>query len=191
MLLSDVRDLLAGSPFANVFQQLYMLHGYADDSPFVDYAAYVRGSTREWYLNTLPSYKSESSASKLKTLMNNLINPSKFPQVAALLPEEERVHLGSRMSQVLRELVTEGHFKPRPKRRAAPSDDYDDVSVEPQTEDGGDDRVGGNMVQAASDADVMAKKLSLAKQMILQLLEGATPDDNLKSFAKTLVETFL
>lgn len=194
MLLSEVHAALAGSPFANTFQQLYRLHGFSDEGAFVDYVAYVRGSTRDWYLNTLPSYKSESSASKLKTMINNLMNPSKFPEVAALVPEEERVHVGSRLSSVLRELVTEGHFTARPKRRAgggrADTDSDSELSFEPRSDgDESESEVG----RGAGEGHGMTteEKLAMAKQMLLQLLESAPPDESLKHFAKTMVETFL
>ena len=174
---------------AGTFKDMYTLHGYADNDPFTRYVLFIRDNTKEWYMNTLPTYKSESSASKLKTIINNILNPGKYGEIAGLVEEADRVLVSSKLAQTLKDLVADGHFKAKPKRRVHQPAIDDDVNEIYSIETGS--TVSAEALPYCDGHDDLARKLAIAKRMLLMILESATPDENLKQISKLLVETFL
>jgi hypothetical protein len=175
---------------ASLLEELYTLQGFGEEDSFITYISYVKDNTKEWYKKTLPSFKSESSASKLKTLVNNMLNPVKYNNaLACLVTEADRVLVSARLTQTLKELVSEGHFKARPKRAQVETEDSDDdVSVEPSSEDGS--MLISRQPPAVESVD-LANKLAIAKRLLLVILDATPPDESIKAIARNLVETFL
>ena len=206
--MADVFKVMEEHQFdrnAALFKQLYTANGFEDSDMYQSYIQFVRDNTETWYRKTVPSFRSESSASKQKTIMNNLMNPAKYPSLACLVSEADKTVISSRMFSTLKSLVDKGHFTPRPRkvdRKSVKSSDDSDDDTCCSIEEGSSDEGCSN--HQATDYDVLSgppvhkqvraleAQLAQSKRMMLHLLDCFPEEQcNMKSFTKMLIETFL
>jgi hypothetical protein len=174
-----------------MFKDMYSKR-FGDETTFADYLDFIVGDCESWYKDAPATYKSETSVSRLKSMMNNLLNEAKYPAVASNVPGDRRAAVRVAMRDNLKALVASGYFRPRKGRRAALAAD---VSVESSSSSGGDVAdlpddllcdVGGNDLRVENIK--LKKMLSETKEIVIQLVEAADINNSWKPFIKMLIE---
>jgi hypothetical protein len=174
-----------------MFKDMYSKR-FGDDAAFADYLDFIVSDCESWYKDAPATYKSETSVSRLKSMINNLLNEVKYPAVASSVPVEKRATVRVAMRESLKTLVVSGYFKPRRGRRGV---EVADVSVEGSSSSCGDvaDLPEELLCDGgANDLRVenirLKKLLSETKEIIIQLVEAADINNSWKPFIRMLID---
>lgn len=197
--LADVCQAMAENPgeredTRKMFKDMYSKR-FGDDAMFDDYLAFIVGDCESWYKDAPATYKSETSVSRLKSMMNNLLNEAKYPAVASSVPVERRTAVRAAMRDNLKALVASGYFRPRRGRRGAEA--VEAASVEGSSSSGDTGDVGDLPDDLLCDSGAndlrvennrLKKLLSETKEIVLQLVEVADINNSWKPFIFMLIE---
>lgn len=173
-----------------MFKELYSRR-FMDADLFTVYIDFILQNTREWYADAPESYRSETSVARLKSVINNLLNETKYPSIACLVDEDKRQEVRKAMRVTLKKLVEEGNLRPKKSRAVSL---VEGVSVEDSTSDADCERHGGE--EGSEDAQSECKERKRGEQsgyadenleLLLMLVEHATIDDTWRPFIKALV----
>lgn len=194
LTLADVRQAMANKAgeredSKKMFKDMYSKH-FEDTTLFSDYLTYIANDCDSWYRDAPSSYKSETSVSRLKSMINNLLNDTKYPEVASCISVEQRKAVRAAMRDTLRTLVTSGVFKPRKGKRdvvsaessESTSDDVGDIAALPG------EIFGESLNSLRLENNRLKEMLSGTKEVVLELIEAANLDNAWKPFVKLLVE---
>ncbi len=197
LTLADVCKAMTDNPgeredARKMFKDMYSKR-FGDDAPLADYLDFIVGDCESWYKDAPATFKSETSVSRLKSMMNNLLNEAKYPVVASSVPLERRTAVRVAMRESLKVLVASGYFRPRKGRRSV---EAVDASVEGSSSSGGDvadlpddllcDSGGENRLRVENNR--LKRMLSDTKEMVLQLVEVADINNSWKPFITMLIE---
>ncbi len=197
LTLADVCKAMADNPgeredTRKMFKDMYSKR-FEDDTGFDDYLSFIVGDCESWYKDAPATYKSETSVSRLKSMMNNLLNEAKYPVIATSVPVDRRTAVRVAMRDKLKTLVASGYFRPRKGRRGA---EAADASVESSSSSAGDVEdlpedllcAGGGANDLRVENIKLKKMLSETKEIVIQLVEVADINNSWKPFIKMLIE---